>query len=169
MTAGETLFLLTGVYITYCIRNARREIYKEKWTLCSIVYLELVISTVTYVLRHIFYQSIHPDLIFMLYFTRCQLTVTLSLILLFFPKVSCTASPVHSGHQLICLVTLPESLVSLLRLLRQQCRPSILPLTRVVSLVTLTSAVVPQPTADCCFQQEPFTLLLCMRRREPGA
>ena len=87
---GECLFLLTGVYITYCIRNARKEIYKEKWTLCSIVYLELVISTVTYVLRHIFYQSIHPDVIFMLYFTRCQLTVTFSLVLLLLPKVSTT-------------------------------------------------------------------------------
>ena len=92
-STGETLFLLTGVYITYCIRNARREIYKEKWTLCSIIYLELVISTVTYVLRHIFYQSIHPDVIFMLYFSRCQLTVTLSLILLLSPKVSYDGIP----------------------------------------------------------------------------
>lgn len=86
------MFLLTGVYISYCIRNARREIYKEKWTLCSIVYLELVISTVTYVLRHIFYQSIHPDVIFLLYFARCQLTVSLSIAFFFFPKVSISQS-----------------------------------------------------------------------------
>lgn len=87
---GEILFLLSGVYITYCIRNARREIYKEKWTLCSIVYLELVISTITYALRHLLYQNLHPDYLFSLYFLRCQLTVTLALILLLFPKVSMT-------------------------------------------------------------------------------
>lgn len=106
VSTGETLFLLTGVYITYCIRNARREIYKEKWTLCSIIYVELVISTVTYVLRHIFYQSIHPDIIFMLYFARCQLTVTLSLILLLTPKVSYGSIPDHhSFHEQRCATT----------------------------------------------------------------
>lgn len=85
---GEVCFLLSGVYMTYCIRNARREIYREKWTLCWIVYLELVISSITYTLRHAFYLTLHPDVIFFLYFVRSQLTVTTALFLLLFPKVS---------------------------------------------------------------------------------
>ena len=85
---GEVCFLLAGVYITYCIRNARTEIYPEKWTLCCIIYIELIVSSSTYILRHLFSQTLHPDLIFLLYFARCQLTVTLALFLLLFPKVS---------------------------------------------------------------------------------
>ena len=87
LVSGEVCFLLAGVYITYCIRNARTEIYREKWTLCWIIYIELIVSSPTYIIRHIFSQRIHPDVIFLLYFARCQLTVSLALILLFLPKV----------------------------------------------------------------------------------
>jgi len=37
--------------------------------------------------RHIFWLSIHPDYIFMMYFARCQLTVSVMLLLILGPKV----------------------------------------------------------------------------------
>ncbi|CAG2119505.1 unnamed protein product, partial [Medioppia subpectinata] len=85
---GELVFLLTGVYITYCIRNAKKEIYREKWTLAASLYLETIVSFTTYTIRHVlwFYPDLHPDHIFLLYMARCQLTVTPMLIMLFFPK-----------------------------------------------------------------------------------
>ena len=87
-STGEILFLATGVYMTWCIRNARIEIYREKWYLCSVIYIETMISSITYVLRHIFYSKIHPDYTYLMYFIRCQLTVTLGLALILGPKVS---------------------------------------------------------------------------------
>ncbi|XP_054168209.1 probable G-protein coupled receptor 158 [Oppia nitens] len=85
---GELIFLLTGVYITYCIRNARKEIYKEKWTLALSIYLETIVSFTTYTVKHLlwFYRDLHPDHIFLLYMIRCQLTVTPMLIMIFLPK-----------------------------------------------------------------------------------
>ncbi|RWS15613.1 sweet-taste receptor-like protein [Dinothrombium tinctorium] len=85
--SGELCFLVTGIYITYCIRNARPEIYDEKWTLCVCVYLETIISTITYIIRHIFWSRLHPDYIFALCLIRCQLTVSVILILLLGPKI----------------------------------------------------------------------------------
>lgn len=85
--AGEILFLLTGVYITYCIRNARQEVYREKWTLCFCVYIETVISSCAYIVRHIFWTIVHPDYTFLLYVIRCQLSVTVVLLILIGPKV----------------------------------------------------------------------------------
>lgn len=84
---GELLFLLTGIYITYCIRNAKKEIYREKWTLSWSLYIETVVSFTTYVLRHCFVSQLHPDYIFLLYMLRCHFTVTIVLIILFGPKV----------------------------------------------------------------------------------
>jgi hypothetical protein len=87
---GELIFLLTGVYITYCIRNAKKEIYKEKWTLAISLYLETIVSFTTYALKHGLWShpDLNPDHIFLLYMIRCQFTVTPMLIILFFPKVS---------------------------------------------------------------------------------
>lgn len=85
---GELLFLLTGCYITYCIRNARKEIYREKWMLCISIYVETIVSTTTYILRHVLWSQLNPDQLFALYLTRCQVTVSIVLVLIFGPKVS---------------------------------------------------------------------------------
>ncbi|KAI1303723.1 Nose resistant to fluoxetine protein 6 [Halotydeus destructor] len=84
---GEILFLLTGLYITYSIRNARQEVYREKWTLCFCVYIETIISSCLYIVRHLFWSRLHPDYMFLLYLIRCQLTVTIVLIMLIGPKL----------------------------------------------------------------------------------
>ena len=42
---------------------------------------------VLFMCRHIFWLSIHPDYIFLMYFARCQLTVSIMLLLILGPKV----------------------------------------------------------------------------------
>ncbi|XP_053200998.1 probable G-protein coupled receptor 158 [Panonychus citri] len=85
--AGEFSFLLTGVYITYCIRNAKPEVYGEKCSLCCSIYIEIIVSTITHILRHIAWGKIHPDYLLLLHAIRCQLTVTLILAILLGPKI----------------------------------------------------------------------------------
>lgn len=84
---GELSFILAGFYMSYSIRNARSEFYREKWALCTCIYLEFVVSGTFYVLRYFLWNSLHPDLLYLLYFVRCQLTVTVVLALIFGPKV----------------------------------------------------------------------------------
>ena len=88
--AGELAFLVTGIYLTYCIRNARREIYREKRVLCALIYLECAVSLITYISRHFYSErALDPNLTFYyLYFTRIQITVTIPLLALLGPKVS---------------------------------------------------------------------------------
>lgn len=88
--AGELAFLVTGIYLTYCIRNARREIYREKRVLCALIYLECAVSLITYIARHFYSErALDPNLTFYyLYFTRIQVTVTIPLLALLGPKVS---------------------------------------------------------------------------------
>jgi len=45
------------------------------------------ICKVLFICRHIFWLSIHPDYVFLMYFTRCQLTVSITLLLILGPKV----------------------------------------------------------------------------------
>jgi len=40
-----------------------------------------------YICRHVFWLSIHPDYLFLMYFARCQLTVSVMLLLILGPKV----------------------------------------------------------------------------------
>ncbi|OTF72517.1 sweet-taste receptor-like protein, partial [Euroglyphus maynei] len=85
---GEILFLLSGVYLTYRIRNAKKEIYKEKITLTISILLETIVSFFTYVIKHTFWShpSLHPDHLLLLYAIRCQITITTTIILLFMNK-----------------------------------------------------------------------------------
>lgn len=81
-------FVLTGIYLSYCIRNARSEFYREKWALCTCIYIEFVVSGSFYLLKHFLWNNLHPDLIYLMYFIRCQFTVTVILALIFGSKVS---------------------------------------------------------------------------------
>ncbi|KAJ8321030.1 hypothetical protein KUTeg_002617 [Tegillarca granosa] len=56
---------------------------------------EAVLSTIFYILsviynlfyRHIYWLDLHPDYLFLMYFVRCQMTVTVTLLLIFGPKL----------------------------------------------------------------------------------
>lgn len=84
---GEALFMLLGIYLAYCIRNAKVECYTEKWTLCCSVYIETLFSLSMYIIRHALAAVLEPDHVFLLYFVRCHCTVTLILFLIFAPKL----------------------------------------------------------------------------------
>lgn len=83
--------MLSGVYLTYCIRNAKKEIYKEKVSLSVSIILEATLSLATYVCKHLVWMhpSLHPDHLLILFTVRCHATVTPMIIILFAPKVRC--------------------------------------------------------------------------------
>lgn len=88
LNAGEIALLVFGIYLIYKLRNANSEVHKEKLVLCSVVFIELIASGSTYMLRHLFWNQLLSDQILLLYFVRCQLTVTVNIALVFGPKVS---------------------------------------------------------------------------------
>lgn len=77
-----------GLRIVYKLRNAPSDTHKERPVLSWALLLELTVSGCSYALRHSLYESLDGDQMLVLYFLRCQLTVTLSLALVFGPKVS---------------------------------------------------------------------------------
>lgn len=117
------MFLLSGVYLTYRIRNAKKEIYKEKLTLTMSLLLESIVSLTTYIIKHTLWThpNLHPDHILLLYAIRCQSTVTPMIIILFMPKVIILyfflslflSLPLHCCY---CFLLLP--------LLVSTCKPS---------------------------------------------
>lgn len=40
------------------------------------------------IFRHVYWLNLHPDYLFLMYFVRCQMTVTITLLLVYGPKVS---------------------------------------------------------------------------------
>lgn len=87
---GEMGFLLFGIYLVYKLRNASSEAHKEKLVLCASVFIELLVSGLTYTIRHLLWTQLTSDQLLLLYFVRCQLTVTPTVALIFAPKVSLT-------------------------------------------------------------------------------
>ncbi|KAL4217020.1 hypothetical protein ACF0H5_023476 [Mactra antiquata] len=83
---AEILYLVFGMYLCYRVRAAPCE-YREGAYVSATICFECFISTTFYVLRHIYWLSIHPDYIFLMYFLRCQLTVSVTLVLVFGPKL----------------------------------------------------------------------------------
>lgn len=85
---GEIALLLFGLHLVYKLRNASMDLHKEKLILGLAVAIELVISTFAYLIRHSLWHSLTGDHLLVLYAIRCQLTVTLTVVLVFGPKVS---------------------------------------------------------------------------------
>lgn len=90
--AGEMGLLLFGVHLIYKLRNAKSEVHKEKLILCGSIFAELLISAFAYSIRHVFWSRLTSDQLLLLYGIRCQFTVTLTVALIFAPKVSCLRS-----------------------------------------------------------------------------
>ncbi|KAK6166614.1 hypothetical protein SNE40_023265 [Patella caerulea] len=83
---SEFLFLCLGIYMCYCVRSAPSDYSERKYVSAAICY-EAILSFIFYVLRHIWWLDLHPDYLFLMYFIRCQLTVTVVLILVLGPKL----------------------------------------------------------------------------------
>lgn len=80
--------LLFGLHLVYKLRNASGELHKEKLILSVAVFVELLISAMAYAVRHALWHQLHADHLLALYALRCQLTVSLTVGLVFGPKVS---------------------------------------------------------------------------------
>lgn len=83
--AGELVILLFGLHLGLAARNATVQ-FEERRFLCCTVALEAIVSFTFYVIRALYWQSLHPDHAFLVAFARSQLTNTLVLILVFTPK-----------------------------------------------------------------------------------
>lgn len=64
------------------------EVNKEKLILGLAVLAELITSALVYLVRHSMWHSLTSDHLLVLYAIRCQLTVTVTVLLVFGPKVS---------------------------------------------------------------------------------
>ncbi|XP_062590312.1 metabotropic glycine receptor-like [Saccostrea cucullata] len=94
---AELLFLLFGMYLCYRVRSAPSDFAEGTYITAAICY-EAVISIVFYVLRHVYWTDLHPDYLFLMSFVRCQLTVTITLLLVFGPKLLYAHRPPDDHH-----------------------------------------------------------------------
>ncbi|XP_037787414.1 probable G-protein coupled receptor 158 [Penaeus monodon] len=92
--AGELLFILFGLYLAWHLTKAAKDSgepseLSERRALSASLVLELLASTVLYTGRHLLWLQAHPDHVFLAYFARTHLTVTISLLLILTPKLWC--------------------------------------------------------------------------------
>jgi len=84
--AGELLFLLSGLYISWNGRNAASH-HGEKVCLFLAIFFELAASVAYHITSRIKWIVQHPDHLFLLEFARSQLATTLVLVIIFGPKM----------------------------------------------------------------------------------
>jgi G protein-coupled receptor 158 len=89
---GECVFLCVGIYLCYCIRSAPT-FYLETKFITVAIFNELFISAIFYVIRHCVWSFIEPTYLYLLSFLRCQLTITVTLLLVICTKVWYTHRP----------------------------------------------------------------------------
>lgn len=80
------------------IYSQRRHSFKAQFSLenygnihCTLKYKynDTIYSQIIYIFyfRHVYWLNLHPDYLFLMYFVRCQMTVTVTLLLVYGPKV----------------------------------------------------------------------------------
>ncbi|EUB64329.1 putative G-protein coupled receptor [Echinococcus granulosus] len=82
---GEMAILLAGVHYCRLIWSAPSE-YNENRCITIVFLTELIGSGTLYLTRHFIWYSTHPDVIYLIYFIRCHLTVTVNIAIIFAPK-----------------------------------------------------------------------------------
>ncbi|KAK8736422.1 hypothetical protein OTU49_004993, partial [Cherax quadricarinatus] len=95
--SGELLFILFGLYLSWHLNKAAGNSgecseLSERRALASALVLELITSTVLYIGRHLVWLRAHPDHVFLAYFARTHLTITLSVLMILTPKLWCALS-----------------------------------------------------------------------------
>lgn len=83
--------LIFGIYLVYKIRNAKTEVQAEKLFLGAPVCLELIVSSLLYAVRHIFWNQLSPDQFLIMLCLRSLLCVALGTGLIVGPRVSIRA------------------------------------------------------------------------------
>ncbi|XP_046543762.1 probable G-protein coupled receptor 158 [Haliotis rubra] len=94
---SEFLFLCFGVYLCYCVRSAPSD-YSERRCISVAICYEAFFSTIFYILKHLWWYTLHPDYMFLMSFLRCQLTVTVVLLLILGPKLWYAHRPLDDDH-----------------------------------------------------------------------
>ncbi|XP_071530006.1 metabotropic glycine receptor-like [Panulirus ornatus] len=94
---GELLFIFFGLYLAWHLNKAAGDSgepseLSERRALATALMLELLTSTILYIGRHLIWLHAHPDHVFLAYFARTHLTITLSLLLILTPKLWCAGS-----------------------------------------------------------------------------
>lgn len=73
--SAEVLFLVLSLRLAFRLRNAHS--FPEAAALTRAIAVETLFSVPLYVLKHVLSDAVQPDYVFVAYFLRCHLTVTL--------------------------------------------------------------------------------------------
>ncbi|XP_055709770.1 probable G-protein coupled receptor 158 isoform X3 [Phlebotomus papatasi] len=84
--AGEMFILAFGLHLGYASRNANTQFRERQFLVVSIL-IEFVVSSIFYTLRALYLPELSPGAIFLALFLRSQLTNTVTLGLIFLPKL----------------------------------------------------------------------------------
>ncbi|KAL7043975.1 hypothetical protein ACKWTF_001723 [Chironomus riparius] len=83
--AGEMLILIFGIQLAYASRNS--PIKGERQYLVASILVEFIVSTIYYVIRDWYLSEFNPTTLFLALFIRSQLTNTITMVLIFLPKL----------------------------------------------------------------------------------
>ncbi|KAF4522803.1 hypothetical protein B566_EDAN014847 [Ephemera danica] len=84
---GEIGMLLFGIHLSIASRNATTQFQERRFLYLALI-VEGIVSGLFYVLRGLVWPHLHPDIAFVAYVIRSQLSNTIVLLLLFLPKVN---------------------------------------------------------------------------------
>ncbi|PAA61678.1 hypothetical protein BOX15_Mlig011472g1 [Macrostomum lignano] len=83
---AELSFLTLGLFYCYCVRSAPTDCFETR-CITAAFSVELVVSLGYHVARHFVYNTMHPDYLYLMYFARCHLTVTVTAVLVIGPRL----------------------------------------------------------------------------------
>ncbi|KAI0981485.1 hypothetical protein GJ496_000947 [Pomphorhynchus laevis] len=83
----EFLFLCVILHLLYCTKTAPSSYNSKRKAIAIGVYLEIVVSVACNLLRFALWRTTNPDIVLMLYFVRCHLTMTMSILIDFYLKI----------------------------------------------------------------------------------
>ncbi|XP_014677535.1 PREDICTED: probable G-protein coupled receptor CG31760 [Priapulus caudatus] len=85
-TLGQCTFLLWGVYLCYSVRKAPSSFNESKFISWAI-YNTIFMNNFIVIIRVVILGSVGPDLLYMLHVIQLQVPATITLLLIFAPKV----------------------------------------------------------------------------------
>ncbi|XP_065555475.1 probable G-protein coupled receptor 179 isoform X2 [Lathamus discolor] len=94
MVIAELLFLLWGSFLCFATRAVPSAFHEPRYMGIAL-HNELMISATFHVVRFIMVPSLHPDWTLLLFFAHTHGTITMTLALLFIPKLLHTGSPLR--------------------------------------------------------------------------
>ncbi|XP_051496043.1 probable G-protein coupled receptor 179 [Apus apus] len=94
MVIAELLFLLWGSFLCYATRPVPSAFHEPRYMGIAL-HNELMISAAFHLARFIMVPSLHPDWTLLLFFAHTHSTITMTLALLFIPKLLHTGSPLR--------------------------------------------------------------------------